>query len=179
MPALEFRPARRSDLAEIVRIYNSTVASRQVTADLEPVSVESRQAWFDAHQHDSRHPLWLIGSAQGELLGWMSLSAFYGRPAYGATAEISVYLDEAARGRGVGRAAVEYAIATAPALGIKTLLGFIFAHNVPSMRLFDSLGFGQWALLPNVAELDGVERSLAILGLRLDARDQTNPEGSA
>jgi len=163
-----FRLARQDDLAGIVRIYNSTIASRQVTADLAPVSVASRQAWFDAHD-PARHPLWVLESPTGAMLGWMSLSAFYGRPAYDATAEISVYLDEAARGQGLGRLAVQHAIAACPTLGIKTLLGFIFAHNAPSMRLFEALGFAQWALLPDVAELDGVERSLAILGLRLDA----------
>jgi len=165
MSTPNFRYATEADLPEIVRIYNSTVASRLVTADLEPVSVESRRAWFAAHTPD-RHPLWVI-EADGQMLGWVSLSAFYGRPAYDATSEISVYLDEAARGRGLGRTAVEYATAACPALGIKTLLGFIFSHNEPSLKLFEKLGYERWAHLPNVAELDGVERSLDILGLRL------------
>ena len=42
--------AQREDLPEIVAIYNSTVASRQATADLQPVSVAEREAWFAAHQ---------------------------------------------------------------------------------------------------------------------------------
>ena len=42
--------AQREDLPEIVAIYNSTIASRQVTADLQPVSVAEREAWFVAHQ---------------------------------------------------------------------------------------------------------------------------------
>jgi phosphinothricin acetyltransferase len=47
------------------------------------------------------------------------------------------------------------------------LLGFIFAHNEPSLKLFKQLGFEQWAMLPDVAELDGIERSLVILGKRI------------
>ena len=46
---LTYRDATLDDLPGIVAIYNSTVPSRLVTADLEPVSVESRMAWFHAH----------------------------------------------------------------------------------------------------------------------------------
>ncbi|MDK2126117.1 GNAT family N-acetyltransferase [Parachitinimonas caeni] len=163
--SIDFRLANQTDLPAIVAIYNSTIASRMVTADLTPVSVESRQAWFDAHQ-PQRHPLWVM-LEHGKIIGWLSLSAFYGRPAYDATVEISVYLAESVRGRGLGQLAIDYAVAASPALGIRTLLGFIFAHNQPSMRLFTRCGFAQWGLLPDVAELDGQERSLVILGRRL------------
>ena len=43
----DFIHAHQSDLPKIVSTYNSTIASRLVTADLEPVSVESKQAWFN------------------------------------------------------------------------------------------------------------------------------------
>jgi L-amino acid N-acyltransferase YncA len=46
--SLACRDATLDDLPAIVAIYNSTVPSRQVTADLEPVSVESRLPWFQA-----------------------------------------------------------------------------------------------------------------------------------
>ena len=55
----------------------------------------------------------------------------------------------------------------APALGIRTLLAFVFGHNAPSITLFERCGFMSWGLLPRVAEIDGVERDLAILGRRL------------
>ena len=72
------------------------------------------------------------------------------------------------RGRGLGRFLLERAIAHAPQLGIDTLLGFIFGHNDPSLRLFASLGFARWGELPRVAVLDGVERDLIIVGRRVD-----------
>jgi hypothetical protein len=59
------------------------------------------------------------------------------------------------------------AIEQAPRLGLKTLLGFIFGHNDPSLRLFEGFGFQRWAFLPRVAELDAVERDLIIVGRRL------------
>nr|WP_315597065.1 GNAT family N-acetyltransferase [uncultured Cupriavidus sp.] len=160
------RLATRDDLAGIVDIYNSTVASRMVTADTEPVSVASREAWFDAHQPE-RRPLWVCDAADGRMAGWVSFSDFYGRPAYGATAEVSIYLHEDFRGQGLGRFLLEAAIAHAPKVGVDTLLGFIFGHNAPSLALFERHGFARWGDLPRVAVLDGVERDLVILGRRL------------
>ncbi|MDN0074485.1 N-acetyltransferase family protein [Crenobacter sp. SG2303] len=160
-----FRLATAADLPAIVAIYNSTIPSRQVTADLEPVSVESRQDWFDAHQ-TPRRPLWVL-EQDGEVLGWASLSDFYGRPAYQGTAELSVYLREDCRGRGLGRRLLDEALERAPALGIDTLLGFIFGHNLPSLTLFERYGFSRWGTLPAVAELDGVKRDLIIVGRRV------------
>jgi len=47
------------------------------------------------------------------------------------------------------------------------LLGFIFGHNAPSLGLFAKYGFSTWAHLPKVANLDGIERDLIILGKRV------------
>jgi L-amino acid N-acyltransferase YncA len=164
--SLVYRDATLDDLSAIVAIYNSTVPSRQVTADLEPVSVESRLAWFHAHGPDTR-PLWVVEEG-GRVIAWLSFSDFYGRPAYRHTSEVSIYLDEAARGKGLGRKLLTAALEVAPRLAIHTVLGFVFGHNAPSMRLFQSFGFTAWGTLPRVAVLDGVERDLIILGKRLD-----------
>jgi L-amino acid N-acyltransferase YncA len=98
----------------------------------------------------------------------LSFENFRKRAAYHATAEISVYVAEGHRRRGVGRRLLEEAIRCAPDLGLKTLTGGIFGHNESSIRLFESFGFKRWAHYPRVAELDGVERDLVVLGLPLD-----------
>ena len=91
-----------------------------VTADTEPVSVESRRAWFREHDPGSR-PIW-VAEIDGEIAGWISLSDFYdARPAYHATAEVGVYVAEDYRRRGVGRRLLQEAIRRGPALGLKTL----------------------------------------------------------
>ncbi|MBO9617704.1 MAG: N-acetyltransferase [Niabella sp.] len=166
MASLIYRDAKKADLERIVAIYNSTIPSRMVTADTEPVSVESKQRWFDEHSPDKR-PLWVIENNAGEIVGWVSFQSFYGRPAYDATVEISIYLDAAQRGKGLGKSILQYCIEQAPAFGIKTLLGFIFAHNEPSLKLFKHFGFEDWAMLPNIAVLDGQERGLNIVGKRI------------
>ncbi len=159
------RLARHEDLPGIVEIYNSTIPSRMVTADLEPVSIESREPWFAAH--DDSRPLWVVEQDRG-CVAWLSFSSFYGRPAYAATAEVSVYVRESWRGRGVGTYLLAAAISHAPIIRVTTLLGFIFAHNAPSLRLFERFGFARWGHLPGVAVLDGIERDLVIVGRRQD-----------
>lgn len=166
MEQILYRDAELQDLGNIVRIYNSTIASRLVTADTEPISVESRLKWFEDHSAAKR-PLWVVENEKGLTLGWISFKPFYGRPAYDGTVEISIYLDESQRGKGLGKAVLGYAIERSPALGIKTILGFIFSHNEPSLKLFRHFGFEDWAMLPNIALLDNQERSLTIVGKRV------------
>jgi L-amino acid N-acyltransferase YncA len=166
MTNLKYRNALQEDLTKIVEIYNSTIASKMVTADTEPVSVISRQKWFDEH-NASKRPLWVIEDHSEQIIGWVSFQSFYGRPAYDATVEISIYLHTQHRGKGLGKEVLKYCISNASKFDVKTLLGFIFAHNEPSLKLFKHFGFEDWATLPNIAVLNGEERSLKIVGKRI------------
>jgi phosphinothricin acetyltransferase len=152
-------------LPAIVAIYNAAIPARLATADLEPITIEARRSWLAEHSPSTR-PLWVIED-NAQLLGWLSFQSFYGRPAYQATAEVSIYIRPDSHRHGYGRELLARAIDQAPRLGIKTLLGFIFGHNVPSLALFQSFGFTTWAHLPRVAELDGIERDLLIVGRRV------------
>ena len=163
--ALSHRAARRDDLTRIVEIYNATIPSRMVTADLEPVSVDSRIRWFDEHT-PGRRPL-LVVELDGRVAAWLSFSSFYGRPAYDRTVEISVYVAEESRRQGLGSYLLAQAVSHAPALDIDTLLGFVFGHNQPSLALFGRFGFQRWGELPRVALLDSIERDVVILGRRV------------
>lgn len=162
---VSFTHAQQSDLPKIVATYNSTIASKLVTADLEPVTVESKQAWFDAHT-PNRRPLWVI-DVDGTYAGWMSFNSFYGRPAYDGTVEVSIYLEESARGKGLGKLCLQKAFDSCNELNIKTLLGFIFDHNEPSLKLFYNMGFEKWAHLPKIADMIEAERGLIIVGKRI------------
>ena len=159
---MKIRDARESDLPAIIKIYNAAIATRVSTAQLEPVTLESRRNWLKDHSPD-RHPFWVL-EMNGQIAGWLTLKSFLSRCAYRDTAEVSVYVEERFRRRGVGRALLGEAIARAPELGITAMVGLIFAHNPASLRLFAQLGFDKWGLLPGVARLDNVERDLTIMG---------------
>jgi phosphinothricin acetyltransferase len=163
--ALEVRDAKLEDLPAIVEIYNASIPGRLATADLDPVPVESKVPWFNEHQPGKR-PLW-VAVHEGEICAWLSYQSFYGRPAYDHTAEISVYVSPKYQRKGIGRTLLQKAIQQAPKFGLSTLLGFIFGHNMPSRNLFSEFGFKPWANLPRIAVLDGIERDLTIVGLRV------------
>ena len=84
----------------------------------------------------------------------------------GSPAVIAVTAPDSQR-RGHARWLLDHAVQQAPRMGIATLLAFVFAHNAPSISLFTGRGFSAWGRLPLVAELDGVERDLVILGRRV------------
>jgi L-amino acid N-acyltransferase YncA len=159
---MKIRDAVEADLPAIIDIYNAAVATRMSTAQLEPVTVESRRNWLSEHSPD-RHPLW-VAEVDGCVIGWLSCKSFLSRCAYRGTIELSVYVDERFRRRGIARRLLEETIAQACPLGINAMVGLIFAHNEPSLRLFERLGFEHWGLLPRVARLDGLERDLTIMG---------------
>jgi L-amino acid N-acyltransferase YncA len=166
-PGLLIRDAVEADLDSIVAIYNASIPGRLATADTEPIAVESRRGWLRDRDR-ARHPLW-VAERQGRVVGWLSIGPFYGRAAYGATAELGVYVDPAAQRAGTATALMRYAVARAAALGLTTYLAFVFAHNQRSVALCEKFGFATWGRLPGVAVLDGVERDLLIMGLRLGA----------
>ena len=160
------RHANENDLPAIVAIYNASIPNRMATADLEPVSVQSRINWFN-NRTPVKHPLWVLET--GEVIaGWLSFQPFYGRPAYHATAEVSIYIATKYHRQGLGERLLKEAIRQSPNLGLKTLIGFIFGHNEASLKLFKKFGFERWGNLPGIAELDSVERDLVILGLRVE-----------
>jgi phosphinothricin acetyltransferase len=165
MTSLQVRDATQADLPAIVDIYNAAIPGRVATADTSAITVESRRLWFNEHAPDTQ-PLW-VASFDGSVVAWLSYQPFNTRPAYQATAEISIYVSPGLQRRGIGRKLLGRAVERAPGLGLRTLVGLIFGHNAASLRLFESFGFERWAHLPRVAELDGIERDLVIVGRRV------------
>ena len=146
--------AKTEDLPDIVEIYNSTIEARQSTADLSPVSIETRKPWFEAHS--GKRPLYVLKNHSGELLAWGSFSA-----------EISIYVRHNMRVVGVGKILLCNMLERAPSLDIKNVLAVIFGHNHPSLHLFHSFGFQEWGRLPAVCDLETFEADVVILGKRI------------
>lgn len=172
--SMKIRDAVETDLSTIVEIYNASVPGRMATADLEPVSVESRIPWYQEHQAQTR-PVWVI-ELDDQIVGWLSFQRFYGRPAYNHTAELSIYIHPNYQGQGMGKKLLQEAVHRSPQLGLKALVALIFAHNQPSLKLFEGFDFEQWGYLPRVADLDGTERDLVIMG-RLLSEGAQPPRG--
>ena len=161
---MQIRDASIDDLTAIVAIYNAAIPGRMATADLAPVSVESRRQWFDEHLPGSR-PLWVLEEA-GEIVAWLSLQAFHIRPAYHATAEVSVYVAPAAQRRGYARKLVARAIERAGQLNQGRRSRSSSATTSPALRCFGVSASRPGGICPACAELDGIERDLPILGRR-------------
>ncbi len=168
------RKAKLSDLESIVDAYNTSIPSRNSTCDIEPISAESRRDWLLSAT--AERPIWVAvqeGKESEGVMGYLSLSNFMNdRPGYSITADMGLYVHEKFHRCGIGKALLNNAIEYAPTVGIETLATTIFASNVASVRLFKSLGFQQWGYMPRVARLDGVEKDLIMVGLRLI--DQSN-----
>jgi L-amino acid N-acyltransferase YncA len=156
------RDAAPADLDAIVAIYNQTIPGRMATADLDPIHPEQRATWLAEHTPGHR-PVW-VAQSDSAIVGWLSISEFRHRVAYDATAEVSVYVDAGTRRAGVGALLLEQAVARAPALGLDILVGMIFAHNAPSLALFERAGFARWGLLPGVCRLDDRVADVVIVG---------------
>lgn len=163
---ISFEFAQQNNLAEIVNTYNASIPGRLATADLLPVSVESKQKWFEEHTKNKR-PLWII-KYNGTYAGWLSFSSFYGRPAYNETIEVSIYINPEMQGKNIGKTALVFAEDEAKKRNIKTLLGFIFGHNLPSLNLFYKNGYEKWGHLPEVANMGGAYKDLVIVGKKIN-----------
>ena len=160
------RDATESDLPAIVAIYNESIPGGRATADLVPVTVESRRRWFQEFDPD-RRPCW-VAEEEGWVVGCVYLRSFYaGRPAYHKTAEISTYLASSHQGRGLGTELKKRMIAACPRLGVENLLSFYFDHNEASRRVNEKLGFRDAAHLDGIAEVFGEKRGLVIALLRI------------
>jgi L-amino acid N-acyltransferase YncA len=141
------RAARESDLEAILDIYNDAVINTTATFDLVPRSLEAQRAWFA--EHVSPHPV-IVWAEKDRVLGWGSISPYAPRPAYRFAGEVSVYVDTAARRRGVGAALLGELIALGTANGLHTLVALITDENEASTGLAEKAGFRRTGTLEEV-----------------------------
>lgn len=162
---VKLRPATEIELPLFTKVYNQAIAERNITADINQVTDEEMAKIFD--QHDAARPLFTVIDEEDRPIGYASLNYFYGRPAYDETAELSIYLDEDLRGKGVGTKVMERIEQEAKALGIRFLTGYVFAQNQPCNHLFKKLGYALWGELPQIAHIDNKRLDLNIWGKQI------------
>jgi L-amino acid N-acyltransferase YncA len=157
---MRIRLAEVADAEAVRTIYNVEVLESTNTFDMVPRSRGEQEAWI--LEHSGVHPAvvateasdsgneGLLGANGEIILGFGSLSAFHERSGYSATAENSIYVDRAQRGRGVGTALLAELLVLASAHGFHSVIARIAGHNETSIGLHQAAGF----------ELVGVEREV-------------------
>jgi phosphinothricin acetyltransferase len=138
MTAVEVRPATEADLPAVRDIYNHYVRTSTCTFQLEPDTEADRLAWFGARS--DRHPV-TVAVADGEVVGWASLSMWKERAAYDRTVEASVYVREGHERRGIGRQLLADLLNRARELGHRVVIGGACTEHAGSIALQEALGF--------------------------------------
>ena len=177
--------AKKEDLPAILTIYNQSIAGKQATANLTPVTCAERQDWFDEHLNSDTRPIYIVRSVVEDaevsveetvspIVAWGSFSDLYTRPAYHISTEISIYLHQEYHGQKLGSLLTRWMLTQAPSLGIHNVVALIFAHNQPSLGLFRKLGFEQWGYMPKVCDMEGFIADVVMLGKAViaDSNDQ-------
>ena len=164
---IRLEPMTPGDWPTVRRIYAEGIATGLATLE--------RQApdWdhFDrSHRAEGR----IVARSGDAVVGWVALSSYSSRRVYAGVAWESVYVAEAVRGRGIGRALLEQLIATADAAGVWTLLAGVLADNAPSLALHERVGFRRVGVQERLGQdVTGRWRDVVLL----ERRRAIDPEG--
>jgi phosphinothricin acetyltransferase len=150
---ISIRDATLDDAASICEIYNQGIEDRLATLETERRTPDERRAWLAAR--GPRHPVFVGEAEGGAVVGWASLNAFNPRPAYDYVADLSVYVERAWRGRGVGRRLLAHLVERAPRLGYHKLVLAAFPFNAAGVALYTRLGFAVVGIYREQGQLDG------------------------
>lgn len=124
----------RDNFPEIVEIYLQGISTQIATFQNEAPSWEE---WDKSHLNSCR----LVAFLEGKICGWAALSPVSSRCVYSGVAEVSIYIDQEHRGKGIGKALLQELIHQSEKEGIWTLQSSIFSENLPSIKLHESCGF--------------------------------------
>ena len=144
---------------EVARIYAEGIATGEATFETE---VPPWERWDASHLPAHR----FVALEAGEVVGWVAVSRVSDRCVYGGVVENSVYVDERARGRGVGQLLLERLATSTEAAGIWTIQTGVFPENEASVRLHERVGFEVVGRRKRLGRLDGVWRDVLLLERR-------------
>ncbi len=145
--------------------FDDPSADRVATFETEPRTSEQIAGQF-ADKGD-RYPT-IVVEREGVVVGWASAGTYRSRPAYAGVAEHSVYVARAARGRGVGRVALDALCRAYAARGFWKLVSRIFPENRPSLALHARCGFRTVGVYARHGKRDGEWRDCVIVEKLLD-----------
>jgi phosphinothricin acetyltransferase len=148
-----------ADWPHVAAIYAAGIATRNATFETE---VPEWEAWDAAHLPDHR----FVATEGDRIVGWVAVTGYSDRCCYEGVADLSVYVDPAAQGRGVGRALLERLVASTGDAGIWTLQAGIFPENEASLALHRRCGFRVVGTRERIGRLDGAWRDVVLLERR-------------
>jgi phosphinothricin acetyltransferase len=157
---VEIRPMRADDWPVVEAIYAEGIAARSATFETATPSYEE----FDAGRLDDHR---FVAEVEGVVVGWVAASPVSSRECYAGVVEHSVYVAQAARGRGVGRALVDAFVDSARSGGVWTIQTNVFPENGATLALHERVGFRVVGRRERLAQLDGAWRDTLLLELRL------------
>jgi len=160
------RNAAPADAVPITAIYNDAIARTDASLWFDPRPESEAAAKIAAAT--ALHPF-LVAEAAGEVLGGAWAGPWNDRDGYRTTVEFTVYLAEAARGRGLGKRLYAELIRRCTAAGARDAIGGLTIPNDASVRLHESMGFTKVAHFPGIAEKFGTRLDVGYWHRRLDA----------
>ena len=118
--------------------------------------------WDQSHLAHSR----IVAIEDDQVVGWAALTPVSGRCVYAGVAEISVYIDERYRGRGIGKILLQHLISESESHNIWTLQAGVFPENISSLKIHESLGFRKVGYREKIGQLKGIWRDTVLLEKR-------------
>lgn len=146
----------------IKSIYLDGISTGNATLEIDAPSWEK---WDAEHLTSCR----LIAKENDSILGWAALSPVSGRCVYDGVAEDSIYIAEAARGKGVGKMLLRKLIEESEANGLWTLQAGIIAENLPSIKLHEQCGFRIIGVRERIGQREGIWRNVVLMERRSNA----------
>jgi phosphinothricin acetyltransferase len=152
-------PMRPEDWPSVRAIYEQGMATGRATFE---TTAPEWETWDGGHLSCCR----LVARTAGQVAGWAALSPVSKRPVYSGVAEVSIYIAEAARGMGIGRALLLELVRLSEQAGLWTLQASIFAENMESQALHSVCGFRMVGRREKIAQRDGVWHDTVLMERR-------------
>ena len=148
-----------ADWPQVKTIYESGIASGHATFEQ---SAPSWESWDGAHLDYGR----LVATLNGAIVGWAALTPVSNRCVYGGVAEVSVYIDEGERGKGIGQALLQALVQASEDNGLWTLQASVFPENKASIRIHQKTGFRIVGYRERIGQQNGWWRHTVLLERR-------------
>ncbi|HEV2038346.1 MAG TPA: arsinothricin resistance N-acetyltransferase ArsN1 family A [Candidatus Eremiobacteraceae bacterium] len=147
------RTASMSDRPAITFIYNQGIEDRVATLDVDPKSEGEVATWLSIDQ-PTRYTV-IVAESDSRIVGWASLRPYSHRCAYAGVAELSIYVERAARGKGVGEQLLAALEEHARLNAFHKIVLFALSSNEAGRRLYGKRGFREVGTFKEQGKLDG------------------------